>query len=436
MLIEIIINGEIFLVVNEKSLKRSRVMYIIEAALEYFVSVLVSGSFLATLTKKLGFSDSLTGILSAVISLGCLFQLLSIFYRKTRVKRLVVILSITNQLLFMLLYVIPLTNFGEELKTTAFIVMIILAYLTYNFAHPKKIKWLMSLIDDHKRGSFTANKEIVSLVGGIIFSFLMGIIADYYSSVGNLRAAFIVFAMVIFGLNILHTLTMIFTIEPDSDITEQREKLSKTVKELLNNKHIVKITILFALYYISHYISIPFYGTYEIGELGFSLTFVSAITMIGSLSRIFISLFWGKYADRRSFIEMLEKCFAFLMLSQICVVFAVPSNGKIMFVFFGILNGIALGGINSALTNLIFDYVSPEKRADSIAITQAVAGLTGFITTVAISPLVAYIQENGNKVFGIPMYAQQFVSVLGAVVIFLAILYIHFVIKNRKEIEI
>ena len=50
-------------------------MYIFEAALEYLISILVPGSFLATITKELGISDSLTGILSSVISLGCLFQL-------------------------------------------------------------------------------------------------------------------------------------------------------------------------------------------------------------------------------------------------------------------------------------------------------------------------------------------------------------------------
>ena len=53
-------------------------MYIFEAALEYLISILVTGSFLATITKELGVSDGLTGILSSVISLGCLFQLLSL----------------------------------------------------------------------------------------------------------------------------------------------------------------------------------------------------------------------------------------------------------------------------------------------------------------------------------------------------------------------
>lgn len=416
--------------INSQKLKLGRVMYIIEAALEYFISILVAGSFLATLTKELGFSDSLTGILSAVISLGCLFQLLSIFYRKTRVKRIVVILSITNQLLFMLLYVIPMTNVGKELKTVAFVGMILLAYLTYNFVHPKKIKWLMSLVDDHKRGGFTANKEIVSLIGGIIFSFLMGMIADYYSASGNVKAAFIIFAIVIFVLCILHTLTMLFTVEPETAGNVKENNFFSTVKELFSNKKIIRIIVIFTFYYISHYISIPFYGTYEIKELGFSLTFVSAVTMVGSLSRIFVSMFWGNYADRKSFAKMLEKCFIFLMLSQICIVFTIPANGKILFTLFRVLNGIALGGINSALTNLIFDYVAEEKRADAIAVTQAFAGLTGFLTTLCISPVVSMIQANGNEVFGIPMYAQQFVSILGAIAVFLGILYVHFIVRK------
>jgi len=81
-----------------------------------------------------------------------------------------------------------------------------------------------------------------------------------------------------------------------------------------------------------------------------------------------------------------------------------------MFILYYVLHGIALGGINSALINLIFDYVPLEKRADSLAVTQALAGVTGFVTTLLISPLVAHIQNNGNTVLGMPIYAQQLVT--------------------------
>jgi len=182
------------------SIKRSRIMYIFEAALEYFISILVAGSYLATLTKELGFSDSLTGILSSVISLGCLFQLFSLLVRRKKVKAFVLIFSIINQLLFMLLYIIPLTSFEKHTKIVIFVVLIFSAYLIYNFIHPKKINWLMSLIDDKQRGSFTANKEIVSLVSGMIFTFGMGAIIDYFSETGRIRLAFVFSAIVIFAL--------------------------------------------------------------------------------------------------------------------------------------------------------------------------------------------------------------------------------------------
>ena len=218
------------------SIKRSRIMYIFEAALEYFISILVAGSYLATLTKELGFSDSLTGILSSVISLGCLFQLFSLLVRRKKVKAFVLIFSIINQLLFMLLYIIPLTNFEKHTKIVIFVVLIFLAYLIYNFVHPKKINWLMSLIDDKQRGSFTANKEIVSLVSGMIFTFGMGAIIDYFSETGRIRLAFVFSAIVIFALMVLHSLTMLFTVEKELP-SSNKKNYKQTFVELIKNKN-------------------------------------------------------------------------------------------------------------------------------------------------------------------------------------------------------
>ena len=71
-------------------LKRSRIMYIIQADLEYLINILVTGAFLASLTSELGMSDSLTGIISSFASLGCLFQMISVVFRKGSVKKVVV----------------------------------------------------------------------------------------------------------------------------------------------------------------------------------------------------------------------------------------------------------------------------------------------------------------------------------------------------------
>lgn len=418
--------------VEEQLLKRSRLMYIFQAALEYLISILVAGSFLATITKELGLSDSLTGILSSIISLGCLFQLLSLSIRRTHVKKLVIPLSVVNQLFFMLLYVLPLTGAEKPVKAAAFVISILSAYLLYNIAHPQKTNWLMSLVDDHHRGEFTANKEIFSLITGMAFTFGMGAVVDRFAEQGQIRTAFIICAVTIFLLMMLHTVTMLLTVEK-----ELPRKTQKTLKEsisvLLKNKKILSVAVVFILYYISTYISVPFYGSYQIGELGLSLKYVSVITIVGSASRILISKTWGRYADRTSFASMIEKGFLVLAASQLCMILAVPENGRIMLLLYYLIHGIGIAGINSALINMVFDYAPPEQRADSLAIVQAAMGLAGFLATLCASPLVAHIQKNGNHILGLPIYAQQFVSVIALLFTLIAYAYVHFIIIKKKR---
>ena len=155
--------------------------------------------------------------------------------------------------------------------------------------------------------------------------------------------------------------------------------------------------------------------------------------MCGSISRVLVSKFWGRYADKKSFAAMMEKCLIFMGIAQLFVVFASPTTGKFTFVVYYVFNGIAQGGINSALINLIYDYVHPEKRSDSLAITQAVAGIVGFLSTLCISPLVYHIQSCGISLFGVPIYAQQILSLLALLFTVFTILYNRCIIIKRKK---
>ncbi len=419
--------------ISQKKLILGRRMYMLEAMLEYLISILVAGSFLATITKELKFSDSLTGILSSIISLGCLFQLISMFIRKNKFKKFVITMSILNQLLFLILYIIPLLTGAKTFKTFAFVFAIISAYLIYNIAHPKKINWLMSLVEDNHRGIFTANKEIISLVCGMVFSFLMGAAVDYFVDKGEIRIAFIITAAVMLVISVLHTLTMLFTPEKTNEIKEKKN-IGKIIKSVVGNKKLIMVTVVFILYNVVTYSTTPFYGTYFIKELGFSLKETTLLATIGSVSRVLVSRFWGRYADKHSFAVMMERCLLVLALSYICITCANPYTGKVAVALYYIFHGIALGGINSAVINMIFDYVSPELRADSLAICQAVAGIFGFLTTLLVSPLIMLVQSGGNSIFGITVYAQQILSLGGMIITIIAVLFVRFmIVKGHRR---
>ena len=377
------------MIITEKNLKTSRFLYILEAGLEYLISILVAGAFLAKITESLGMSDQLTGIMSSIISLGHLFQLGSLMIRPKRVKGLVVTLSVANQLLFMLLYVIPLGSGARPLRTILFVAAILLAYLLYNLAHPKKINWFMSLIDDSVRGRFTSVKEIVSLIMGMLFTFAMGLVIDFFEAKGQLQTAFVVCGITIAVLTVLHTLTMVFSVEKPIPMETRKTGAFKAV---LTDKNILKIAVMFALWYAATYSATPFLGSYQNKELGFSMTFISVLSFIYSGVRIAFSFLWGTYADKTSFKSMLLVCLGISALGTGINIFTVPANGKIFYTAYYICQAIAQAGINSALINLVYDYVDLSRRADAIAVTQTVSGVVGFLTTLVVGVLVSFVQ--------------------------------------------
>ena len=59
--------------------KKSRIFYIIEAAVEYFLATFVSGAYLAKMTSAINMSDGMTGIITAFVSLGFGFQIFALF---------------------------------------------------------------------------------------------------------------------------------------------------------------------------------------------------------------------------------------------------------------------------------------------------------------------------------------------------------------------
>lgn len=417
---------------EEKKLKISRIMYILEAAIEYLITIPVTGSYLATLTGHIGMTDSLTGIISSIVSLGCLFQLLSLLFHPKRVKPVVVALSIFNQILFMLLYMVPFVNVNTVTKNIIFVVLIILAYLIYNIAHPKKIAWLMSLVEDEKRGSFTANKEIVSLLSGMIFTFALGNVIDVFEAKGDMKTAFLLCMVTMFILTLLHTVTMLSSVEKN---TFAKRISLKSAFNTIKDKKVLKITVVFILWNIAYYCAFPFYGSYNIKELGFSLGFVSVITIISSFCRILVSRLWGKYADKNSFAKMILWCMLIAAAGFLMASFSTPGTGKYFQTLYKVLNAVAMGGINSALINLVFDYTTPEHRSDALAVNQALSGLAGFLSTLISSTLVSHIQRNSNTLFGIKIYAQQVMSLIAFFVTVVTVFYVYFVIVKRGERE-
>lgn len=417
--------------------KTSRVLYVLEATFEYFISLLVTGAYLAKVTSAIGMSDTATGILTSFVSLGCGFQIIAIFLANKRpVKRWVTILHTLNQLFFALIYLVPFVPLNSTQKTVLFVVFLLLGHIINNVVNSPKINWFMSLVDDKKRGSFTASKEMVSLISGMFFSFLVGAIMDHFEMIGNVRGSFIVCGIGVFALTIFHSATLIFSKEKQ---VEEKEKIptKKLLSEFLKDKNLFKVILISVLWNVVSYSATPFYGSYQIKELGFSMTFVSILSALYAIVRTIFSRPMGKFADKYSFAKMLNVCFIIMLVGFGINAFTVPENGKVLYTIYYMLYAIAMAGINSAVINLIYDYVDKEKRIGALALKSTLAGFAGFFTTLLVSPLVSFIQQNGNVFLGIHVYAQQVVSVIAFVLLVVLVIYLNVVVTKieKKNIE-
>jgi MFS family permease len=187
----------------------SRFLYLIEAGLEYFISLLVTGAYLAKITSAIGINDTLTGILTAFVSLGSAFQMIAIFLANKRpVKRWVTVLHSVNQLAFALIYLVPFITLSKTAKTVLFIAFLLIGHIINNVVNSPKINWFMSLVDPKKRGSYTANLQIVSIIGQIIFALAASNMVDRFDEQGNLRGAFIALTVTILVLTVLTNLPL------------------------------------------------------------------------------------------------------------------------------------------------------------------------------------------------------------------------------------
>ena len=417
--------------------KVNRILYIIEAAVEYFIVALAGGAYLAKITTSIGIPDDVTAILTSTVSLGVGFQLFALFIsRNKKVKKIVTPWAVIYQLMLTMIYFVPVFDLSREVKTVLLFMLLIVGQAIQNVIAPCQTRWLMSSVSEDKRGSFTAIKEIVSLISGMIFFNIVGAIIDAFEADGNITGAFITLGIVVFLLTLTHTLLLVFTKEDDvlNQSNKKEEPILAQIKDVVCDKNLWKVLPVQIIWSVAVHISTPFYGTFQIKDLGFSMVMVTVLSAISSIMRAVFSLPFGKYADHHSYAQLLNICYPLAAAGFLLNVFSNSFTGIYLYSGYTVLYMISLAGINGSNINLIYDAVPYKKRVGALAIRGALTGFLGFFATLAVRPLVQHIQSNNNTFLGMNVYAQQVLSAISCVLIVIIIIYLNTVLRGFKRI--
>lgn len=418
---------------NSSDYKRSRAMYMAQCTFEYFVTILVADAFLAKLLSNIGISDGTIGIISSIITLAFLFQLLSLFLvsKIKNVKRTVIVSHTLCQLFFAGLYLIPFMPISTEIKTFIVVVCVLFAYIFNYLVASILFKWANSFVDPKKRGVYSATKEMISLFTGIFFTLAVGAIIDKYEALGNIKGGFLFISISILVLTVLNLISLLYIKNENMEQERVKHSFKDIYANTLGNKNFKNIVTMTVLWDIARYISVGFLGIYKTKELMLSVAAVQVINMIGNVARLILSLPFGRYSDKHSYAKGIELGYIIAAAGFAFNVFATPDTWWCM-VIYTVLYNVSLAGSNQNAFNITYSYVKSDYIVHAVAIKNSIGGIFGFCASLVGSKILNYIQGNGNMLFGIPMYGQQFLCLITFVIIVLNVLFIKFVIEKQK----
>ncbi|MBE7027026.1 MAG: MFS transporter [Ruminococcaceae bacterium] len=420
---------------NSKQYKISRIAYMAHAAFNYFVSLVVVDVFLSNLLNHMGVSDSLIGVIGSIAQFAFLFQLLSIFIvRKLRGAKIFSMTMVTiSQILFALLYMLPMTAIGQEMKIVLTMLCILISYAANQLVAGMIYNWAYLYVDPRARGVFSAKNEMISLGGGVIFAYIMGLVVDYYESIGNAYGGFSFLAATILSLSLLSfvSLMLIKNDKNSEKISTQQDSFGEVLKNTFGNKGFVSVMIVGILYQIGMGVTGGFLGTFKTIDLAISISAVQLINNAGCIIRACISIPFGKFSDKYSYATGLKLGFALCCVGYFALVFATPKTWWLIIIFTILINVSYAGTVGNS-NNIIYSCVDKKYVVQAMAIKNSTSGIGNFCAALVGGKILSSIQANSNMVFGHYIYGQQILAAISTVILLLCVVFIHFVVEKKQ----
>ena len=115
-------------------------------------------------------------------------------------------------------------------------------------------------------------------------------------------------------------------------------------------------------------------------------------------------------------------------------IFTTPKTWFLI-ILFTILYNICQAGTSANFLNITYSYVDEKYFVQASAIKNSIGGICGFLAGLASSALVNYIQGNGNKLFGINIYATQVLSLISLCILAIGFIFAKLVVEKQETMK-
>ena len=250
-----------------------------------------------------------------------------------------------------------------------------------------------------------------------------------YEGLGNINGAFLFIASVM-PITAALNLASLMLIKDDGK-KKEGASLDGVIKETLGNRKFRKLVVMTILWNCAQYFSIGFMGVFKTKDLLLSVFAVQIINISGQIARMFLSVPFGIYSDKKGYAKGFELA-AFIAATGFLINIFITKNLWFLIILQTLCYNVSQAGTNQNSFNITYNYVNPKYISQAMAIKNSIGGICGFVSALVAGKIVSHIRAADNMLFGLNVLPQQVLSVISFVLAMAVVLYIKLEIEKEK----
>ena len=382
---------------SHEQLQRGFKYFVGDGICSQSMTTLTQGAILTGFALKLGASNSVIGVLSAIIALTQLIQIPSIYIvEKYKARRSIcVAASAGARTLLLVMGLIPFLFASAELAVVFLIVALLINTSIASISTCSWNSWMHDLIPPDELGSLFSKRIARALAVSIPLYLASGFLIDYSKNLFN--SALFGYSILFFGGFGAGMLGLFFLSHiPHTPLQPagRKEGFLRKIFDPFKDTNFRKVIVFLAAWNFAVNMASPFFTVYLLDVLGFEMSTVVILNVLSLLTNIAFLRLWGRVADRLSNKSVLGICGPLFIL----VIFLWPFTTMPgvyfltlpLLVVIYLLIGVSTAGTTLATQNIGLKLASSGEATSYLASSSFVSSLAA-----GFSPVLGGVLADG-----------------------------------------
>lgn len=399
------------------------------------VGNLIGGNFFTGFLLLMNADDSFMGLVTMAGLIGNLLQILSpLLLERFQSRKVLLIYSRAAIYFFniVIISIVPLMPFANGIKLMLILSVVLFINLINAVSAPGFAVWHIKSIPENIRANYFSFFTITN--GIVIYTVILAFskIVDYFKTSGNEMEG-LLFLRAIALLLCLADIFFLFKVKeyPNQSSGTKLNLINILINPFKEKKYLVTVLIA-CLWSYSASLPGPYFGVYMLKDLGVSYSFLNIINMFNIPVLILLTPLWRRRISSTSWFKTLYFSMGLFLLNYVGLSF-VTRDTMVLYPVSVIFSFLIAPGINLVFSNAPYINIPEKGQTNYIGFYAAMNNLAALLGVLTGKVFIKHTEGMKISIFGIGMQNKQYILLITAVVMLIAVVLIYVLQKGQKD---